>query len=106
MNEPLKSPLSYSGEKYDDFILGIKRDSDGNIINPAIQQILNQKISLSNPDSVNEAIRSNHAMVQLGTLLGFEIESYHPEATVWYKEGLRVEIYLNEPVPVKIRMDF
>jgi len=96
----------YQGEEYDDFILGIKRDSEGNIIVPEIHQILNQKTSPSNPDSVNEAILSNHAMVQLGTLLGFEIESYHPEATIWYKDGLRIEIYLNEPVPVKIRWNF
>lgn len=40
MSEPLKSPLSRSGEQYDDLILMIQRDSKGDIIVP------NEKFSL------------------------------------------------------------
>ena len=46
MSEPLKSPLSRSGEEYDDFILMIKRDSKGNIIKPREKSSLFRRIFL------------------------------------------------------------
>ena len=109
MNEPLKSPLSYSGEKYDDFILQIRRDSKGNIIvpetaHPSLEAILNMRTSWAYATSVNIAIEANRAIAL--SYNDFEIEYHDHECTIWYANGLRIEIRKYDENPIKICLEF
>lgn len=110
MSEPLKSPLSRSGEQYDDLILQIRRDSKGNIIvpetaHPSLEAILNQRTSWAYGPNTNIAIEANRAIAL--SYNDFEIQYHDHECTIWYSNGLRIEIRkYDEFHPIKICLEF
>jgi hypothetical protein len=84
----------YTGEKYDDFILLINRDEDGNIIpdkdhDPRLDWYLNEQPDPSYPEHTNKAILLNQLMANNPT---FRIDHENGNHTVWMSEDLRVVV--------------
>jgi len=83
----------YTGEKYDDFILLISRDKDGNIIRSRddnrLDWYLNEEPDPSYPEHTNNAILFNEIMASHPL---FRIDHENGNHTVWLSEHRRVVV--------------